>query len=63
VFVTMSMLSISRWAEDYDQFALSALSFIAATIGRRMRRVCGPAGRDLPQIAFWILPALVGSPR
>jgi hypothetical protein len=38
VFVTMSALSISRWAEDYHLFALGALSFIAATIGRTARR-------------------------
>jgi hypothetical protein len=92
VFVTMSVLSISRWAEDYHLFALGALSFVAATIGRTARRRLWPAWarvhmtgmgasyillitafyvdngpnlplwRELPQIAFWILPSLVGAP-
>jgi hypothetical protein len=92
VFVTMSVLSISRWAEDYHLFALGSLSFIAATIGRTARRVPWPSWarihmtgmgasyillitafyvdngpnlplwRELPQIAFWILPSLVGAP-
>ena len=34
----MTLLSISRWAEDYQLFALGALSFVAATIGRMARR-------------------------
>ena len=38
VFVTMTLLSISRWAEDYHLFALGALSFAAATVGRMARR-------------------------
>jgi hypothetical protein len=42
VFVTMTVLSISRWAEDYHLFALGALSFIAATIGRTARRKLWP---------------------
>ena len=92
VFVTMTMLSISRWADDYHLFALGSLSFAAATIGRTARRRLWPAWarihmtgmgasyillitafyvdngpnlplwRELPQIAFWILPALVGAP-
>jgi hypothetical protein len=92
VFVTMTVLAISRWAEDYDLFALGALSFFAATIGRRARRrrwrawarvhLTGmgasyillitafyvdngpnlPLWRELPEIAFWILPSLVGAP-
>jgi hypothetical protein len=92
VFVTMSALSISRWAQDYQLFALGALSFIAATIGRTARRRLWPGWarihmtgmgasyvllitafyvdngpnlplwRELPQIAFWILPSLVGVP-
>ena len=36
VFV-MAVLAISRRAEDYHQFALGALSFVTATIGRRAR--------------------------
>jgi hypothetical protein len=92
LFVTMTVLALSRWAEDYHLFVLGALSFIAATIGRTARRRLWPAWprihmagmgasyilvitafyvdngpslplwRDLPQIAFWILPALVGMP-
>jgi hypothetical protein len=34
VFVTMSVLSIMRWTEDYHLFALGVLSFTAASIGR-----------------------------
>ncbi len=92
LFVTMTALAPSRWAEDYHLFVLGALSFIAATIGRTARRRLWPAWarihmagmgtsymlvitafyvdngpslplwRALPQIAFWILPALVGMP-
>ena len=92
VFVTMTVLAISRWAEDYHLFVLGALSFLAVTIGRRARRrrwsawarvhLTGmgasyillltafyvdngpnlPLWRELPQIAFWILPSLVGAP-
>jgi hypothetical protein len=88
----MTLLSISRWAEDYQLFALGALSFVAATIGRMARRERWPSWarvhltgmgasfillimafyvdngpnlplwRELPQIAFWILPTLVGVP-
>jgi hypothetical protein len=43
VFVTMSVLSISRGVEDYYLFALGALSFVAATIGRTARRRLRPA--------------------
>jgi hypothetical protein len=43
VFVTMSVLAISRWSEDYDLFILGFLSFIAATIGRTARRRLWPA--------------------
>jgi hypothetical protein len=43
VFATMTVLAISRWAEDYHLFALGALSFVAATIGRRARRNRWPA--------------------
>jgi uncharacterized membrane protein len=38
VFATMTVLAISRWAEDYHLFALGALSFAAATVGRMARR-------------------------
>jgi hypothetical protein len=43
IFVTMSILAISRWAEDYDLFILGGLSFIAATIGRTARRKPWPS--------------------
>jgi len=89
---TMSVLAISRWAEDYHLFILGALSFLAATIGRTARRgqwpwwarihMTGmgasyilmitafyvdngqnlPLWRELPPIAFWILPTLIGTP-
>jgi hypothetical protein len=38
VFATMTVLAISRWAEDYHLFAFGALSFAAATVGRMARR-------------------------
>jgi hypothetical protein len=38
VFATMTILALSRFAEDYDLFILGALSFTAATIGRMARR-------------------------
>jgi hypothetical protein len=92
VFATTTVLAISRWAEDYHLFALGALSFGAATVGRIARRKRWPSWarvhltgmgasyillitafyvdngqnlppwRELPQIAFWILPSLVGAP-
>lgn len=92
VFVTMSVLAISRWSEDYHLFILGVLSFIAGTIGRRARQkiwsswprihMTGmaasyilmltafyvdngpnlPLWRELPPLAFWILPTLVGAP-
>lgn len=43
VFVTMTILAISRWSEDYRLFVLGALSFIAATIGRAARRKLWPS--------------------
>ncbi len=92
VFVTMSVLAISRWPEDYHLFAFGFLAFMAATIGRTARqRLWGswarvhmtgmgtsyilmitafyvdngpnlPLWRELPSIAFWILPTLIGAP-
>ena len=35
VFITMTVLSALRWAEDYHLFILGALSFDAAFVGRR----------------------------
>jgi hypothetical protein len=92
VFVTMTALAISRWAQDYHLFALGALSFVAATIGRAARRGLWPCWarihmtgmgasyvllltafyvdngpnlplwRELPPLAFWVLPAIIGFP-
>ena len=92
VAITMTVLAVSRWAEDYHLFILGALSFLAATIGRMARRRLWPGWarihmigmsasyifmitafyvdngpnlplwRELPQVAFWFLPALVGAP-
>lgn len=92
VFVTMSVLALSRWSEDYHLFVLGLLAFVAATIGRMARRrlwrgwarmhMTGmavsyvlmitafyvdngpnlPLWRELPPIAFWILPTLIGTP-
>lgn len=38
LFVTMTILALSRWAEDYRLFTLGVLSLTAATIGRTARR-------------------------
>lgn len=92
VAATMAVLAISRWVEDYHLFILGALSFLAATIGRKARRRQWPGWArihmtgmgasyilmitafyvdngpnlplwwELPPIAFWILPILVGTP-
>jgi uncharacterized membrane protein len=92
VFVSMSILAISRWNEDYDLFVLGLLSFVAATVGRTARRSIWPSWprihmtgmgtsyilmltafyvdngpnlplwRELPSLAFWILPTLIGAP-
>lgn len=42
VFVTMSVLALSHWSEDYHLFVLGLLSFIAATVGRTARRSLWP---------------------
>lgn len=92
VFITMSILAVSRWSEDYRLFILGLLSFVTATIGRMARRSLWPQWprihmmgmgasyvlmitafyvdngpnlplwRELPPIAFWILPTLMGAP-
>jgi hypothetical protein len=92
VSVTMTALSIARWAEDYHLFILGALSFLAATTGRMARRRLWPSWprlhmtgmgisyiflltafyvdngknlplwRELPELAFWLLPAAIGAP-
>ena len=38
VFVSMTALSASRGAQDYDLFGLGTLSFLAASVGRQARR-------------------------
>ena len=43
VFVTMTVLAISRWAEDYHLFVLGGLSFTGATIGRMARQKLWPS--------------------
>ena len=93
VFLTMSVLSFVRWAENYPLFILGALSFAAACIGRTAARrrhwpqwprlhltSMGasyivmltafyvdngknlPLWKALPQIAFWVLPSVIGVP-
>jgi len=92
VFVTATMLSVMRWAEDYHLFILGALSFAAATFGRTAHRrrwrgwvrlhITGmglsyillltafyvdngkslPLWKELPTIAYWLLPSAIGLP-
>ena len=81
-----------RWEDDYHLFALGALAFVAAAIGRGVRRhrwktqidlhIVGmglsyismltafyvdngkslPILRDLPRLAYWLVPSGVGIP-
>jgi uncharacterized membrane protein len=92
VFITMSTLSVMRWAESYHLFILGSLSFATALFGRAAARrhwnqwprlhLTGmgtsyilmltafyvdngknlPLWKELPEIAFWILPGMVGLP-
>ena len=89
LFSTTAALSFTRWSEDYHLFALGALSFCSAYLGRRAIRrgsprlhLCGmassyilmltafyvdngpnlPVWRDLPHIAYWIVPSAIGIP-
>ncbi|MCZ8548167.1 hypothetical protein OOJ09_28665 [Mesorhizobium qingshengii] len=92
VFVTMSALSLVRWAENYNLFALGTVSFASACLGRTAARrrwrqwprlhLTGmgasyivmltafyvdngknlPLWKELPDIAFWILPGAIGMP-
>ena len=92
VFVSASVMTSLRWAEDYHLFILGTLSFIAASFGRMARRrgwngwvrlhILGmglsyilmltafyvdngkslPLWKELPPIAYWILPSAVGFP-
>jgi len=38
VFITATIMAITRWKEDYHLFILGLISFCAAFIGRRARR-------------------------
>jgi len=38
VFVSATVLSVIRWAEDYHLFVLGVLSFTAASLGRTAHR-------------------------
>jgi hypothetical protein len=92
VFLTAASLAAVRWAEDYHLFALGALSFAAACLGRQARRrrwrywvrlhltamatsyillliafyvdngKSLPLWKELPPVAYWLLPAAVGIP-
>ncbi len=92
VFVTMSALSLMRWAENYHLFFVGVLSFASAYLGRKAARrrwrqwprlhLTGmgssyilmltafyvdngknlPVWRELPEIAFWLLPSAIGVP-
>jgi len=92
VFVSATVLSAMRWAEDYPLFILGALSFLSATLGRAAHRrrwrnwatvhISGmgmsyvllltafyvdngkslPLWRDLPRLAYWLVPSAIGLP-
>jgi hypothetical protein len=92
LFGTSTALAAMRWADDYHLFALGALAFVAAVIGRGVRRhrwktqidlhIVGmglsyismftafyvdngkslPILRDLPRLAYWLVPSGVGIP-
>jgi hypothetical protein len=51
VFMTMTVLSIMRWAENYHLFILGMLAFAAASVGRTAHR---QRWRD------WVRPHLAG---
>ena len=42
IFASATALSIARWSEDHVLFALGALAFAAAVVGRRSARHGGP---------------------
>lgn len=89
IFVTMGLLSVLRWAEDWHLFILGALAFVSAIFGRQFIRrrwprqhLIGmgtayilmltafyvdngknlPLWRDLPALAYWIVPGAIGVP-
>ena len=91
-FVTMSILSFMRWAQNYHLFILGVLSLASAYLGRSAARrhwrqwprlhLTGmsasfifmltafyvdngknlPLWRELPEIAFWFVPSVIGVP-
>ncbi len=92
LFVSASAVAFVRWAEDYQFFALGALAYGAAVLGRIAIRhkwrawprlhISGmgfsyilmltafyvdngknlPVWRDLPPVAYWVVPAVLGLP-
>ena len=92
VFITASALAAARWVEDRMLFALAAIAFATAVLGRQARRrlwrgwprwhMTGmglsyivlltafyvdngkslPVWRDLPAVAYWLAPSLIGLP-
>jgi hypothetical protein len=92
VFITMTVLALMRWVENYHLFILGVLACAAASLGRTARRrrwqdwvrlhigSMGasyvllltafyvdngpklPLWRELPAVAFWIVPSAIGLP-
>jgi uncharacterized membrane protein len=89
VFLSMAVLSVVRWAENYHLFVLGTLALASAWVGRRAVRrrlirfhLIGmgtsyillltafyvdngphlPVWRDLPVLAYWLVPAAIGIP-
>lgn len=92
LFATSTALAAMRWADDYHLFVLGAIAFVAAIVGREVRRqrwrtridlhvvAMGvsyiamltafyvdngknlPLWRDLPSVAYWLIPSAVGIP-
>ena len=48
VFVSATILSVARWADDWHLFVLGALSMASATVGRQAQRMAGSARTRLP---------------
>lgn len=42
VFLTMTVIAVFRWSEDYHLVILGVLSFLTATVGRQARRRLWP---------------------
>jgi hypothetical protein len=92
VFITVVIISIARWKEDYYLFILGCFSMASAMIGRAAEKnkwpkwsivhiACMgssyvilltafyvdngkslPIWKDLPPMAYWLLPAAIGIP-